>query len=211
VREFQFRPIGCSDARCLGGLPHLLVYERPPHSQRPSLLRDWYAWVLRPRSGSSFAIGSSPLEALDRRPLSVVAQRALGLLIPLGVIVGYTLARGYHALLPSSSSQDQRHVGPLSPATEAVLGRIIGSLEMSARDVVVGAAGSSTARLPSPISAVRLAPPCGFSSTREVRSRRASAKVVHLRRVHPRACTTADGFAAALSARGLTADVTRTA
>jgi phosphate transport system permease protein len=132
VREFQgsdaMELLGCAfGAFCLTWL----VYERlTPLSGGLGFFVSWYAlflaavwFVVRDRLG--------PLEARDRLARVVVASVALGLLIPLGVIVGYTIARGYHALRPQFFVQDQSHVGPLSPATEGGgSAGIVGSLEM---------------------------------------------------------------------------------
>jgi phosphate transport system permease protein len=58
-------------------------------------------------------------------------QISSGQSVGLGIIVGYTVARGYHALRPQFFVQDQSHVGPLSPATEGGgSAAITGSLEM---------------------------------------------------------------------------------
>jgi phosphate transport system permease protein len=132
VREFQrsdaIELVGCAfGAFCLTWL----VYERlTPLSGGLGFFVSWYAlfltavwFVVRDRLG--------PLEARDRLARVVVASVALGLLIPLGVIVGYTIARGYHALRPQFFVQDQSRVGPLSPATEGGgSAAIVGSLEM---------------------------------------------------------------------------------
>ena len=108
-----------------------LVYERlTPLSGGIGFFVSWYGlfllatwFVARDRLGE--------LEARDRLARVVVASVAIGLLIPLGVIIGYTIARGYHALRPQFFTQDQSHVGPLSPATEGGgSAGIVGSLEM---------------------------------------------------------------------------------
>ncbi|MCU1464189.1 MAG: phosphate transporter, permease protein PstA [Actinomycetia bacterium] len=132
VREFQgsdaIELLGCAfGAFCLTWL----VYERlTPLSGGLGFFVSWYAlflaavwFVVRDRLG--------PLEARDRLARVVVASVALGLLIPLGLIVGYTFARGFHALRPQFFVQDQSRVGPLSPATEGGgSAGIVGSLEM---------------------------------------------------------------------------------
>jgi phosphate transport system permease protein len=71
------------------------------------------------------------LHARDRIVGVIVATVAIGMLIPLAVIVGYTIARGYHALRPQFFTQDQSKVGPLSSPTEGGGSEaVIGSLEM---------------------------------------------------------------------------------
>jgi phosphate transport system permease protein len=108
-----------------------LIYERlTPLSGLLGFCVSWYAvflttfWLIaRERVGE--------LQARDRLVGVVVATVGLGMLIPLGIIVGYTVARGYHALRPQFFVQDQSHVGPLSPATEGGgSAAITGSLEM---------------------------------------------------------------------------------
>ena len=108
-----------------------LIYERlTPLSGLLGFCVSWYAvflttfWLIaRERVGE--------LQARDRLVGVVVATVGLGMLIPLGIIVGYTVARGYHALRPQFFVQDQSHVGPLSPATQGGgSAAITGSLEM---------------------------------------------------------------------------------
>jgi len=132
VREFQgsdaLELLGCAfGAFCLTWL----VYERlTPLSGGIGFFVSWYAlfliavwFVVRDRLG--------PLEARDRLARVVVATVALGLLVPLGLIVGYTIARGYHAFRVQFFIQDQSKVGPLSPATEGGgSAAIVGSLQM---------------------------------------------------------------------------------
>jgi phosphate transport system permease protein len=110
-----------------------LVYERlTPLSGGLGFFIAWYlmflttVWfVARERVGS--------LHARDRLASVVVATIGIGMLIPLGLIVGYTIARGFHALRFQFFTQDQSRVGPLSPATEGGgSAAIVGSLEMVA-------------------------------------------------------------------------------
>ena len=110
-----------------------LIYERlTPLSGTLGFFVAWYAmflasvWFLaRERAGS--------LQARDRLVGVVVATVAIGMLIPLTLIVGYTIVRGIQALRPQFFSQDLSHVGPLSKPTEGGgSAAIIGSLEMVA-------------------------------------------------------------------------------
>jgi phosphate transport system permease protein len=90
----------------------------------------WYllflviAWLAaRERVGS--------VQARDRVVALMVATIALGMLVPLAIIVGGTIARGYDALRPSFFTRDQSGVGPLSPPTAGGgSAAIVGSLEM---------------------------------------------------------------------------------
>ena len=108
-----------------------LVYERlTPLSGGLGFGVVWYVlflttvwFIARERLGT--------LLARDRIVGVIVASVAVGMLIPLAVIVGYTIARGYHALRPQFFTQDQSHVGPLSPPTQGGgSAAIVGSLEM---------------------------------------------------------------------------------
>jgi phosphate transport system permease protein len=108
-----------------------LVYERlTPLSGGLGFGVAWYVtflaivwFIARERLGS--------LHARDRTVGVIVATVAIGMLVPLAVIVVYTIARGYHALRPQFFTQDQSHVGPLSKATEGGGSEaVIGSLEM---------------------------------------------------------------------------------
>lgn len=108
-----------------------LLYERlTPLSGGLGFFVTWYAlfltttWFLaRNRLGV--------LEARDQLARVVVGTVAIGLLIPLAFIVGYTILRGYHALHPQFVTKDLSRVGPLSPATDGGgSAGIVGSLEM---------------------------------------------------------------------------------
>ena len=108
-----------------------LVYERlTPLSGGLGFFASWYGlflvavwFVTRDRLGA--------LEARDRLARVVMTSAALALLLSLCLIVGYTIARGYHALRPQFFTQDQSLAGPLSPATEGGgSAGIVGSLEM---------------------------------------------------------------------------------
>ena len=108
-----------------------LLYERlTPLSGGLGFAVVWYVlfittvWFLaRERLGA--------LHARDRIVGVVVGTVALGMMIPLALIIGYTIARGFHALRWQFFVQDQSHVGPLSPATEGGgSAAIVGTLEM---------------------------------------------------------------------------------
>jgi phosphate transport system permease protein len=134
IRPRSFRPADAADllgaaagSFCLT----FLIYERlTPLSGGLGFFVSWYAlflitvWFLaRERVGV--------LHARDRLASVVVASVGIGMLIPLGLIVGYTIARGFHALRPQFFTQDQSRVGPLSSATEGGgSAAIMGSLEM---------------------------------------------------------------------------------
>jgi phosphate transport system permease protein len=134
IRPRAFRPADAADlfgaaagSFCLTWL----VYERlTPLSGGLGFFVTWYAlfllttWFLaRERVGA--------LHARDRLASVVVATVGIGMLIPLGLIVGYTIARGFHALRPQFFTQDQSKVGPLSPPTQGGgSAAVVGSLEM---------------------------------------------------------------------------------
>ena len=134
IRPRSFRPADAADllgaaagSFCLT----FLIYERlTPLSGGLGFFVSWYAlflittWFLaRERVGV--------LHARDRLASVVVATVGIGMLIPLGLIVGYTIARGFHALRPQFFTQDQSRVGPLSSATEGGgSAAIMGTLEM---------------------------------------------------------------------------------
>ena len=108
-----------------------LVYERlTPLSGGLGFGLAWYVtflitvWFLtRERVGA--------LQARDRLVGVVVATVGVGMLVPLALIVGYTIARGYHALRPQFFTKDQSQVGALSASTAGGgSAAIVGSLEM---------------------------------------------------------------------------------
>jgi phosphate transport system permease protein len=108
-----------------------LLYERlTPLSGGVGFFVTWYVcfiamtWFMaRNRLGG--------VEARDVLARVVVGTVAIGLLVPLAIIVGYTVARGYHALRPQFVTQDLSRTGPLSKATEGGgSAAIVGSLEM---------------------------------------------------------------------------------
>jgi phosphate transport system permease protein len=134
IRPRSFRPVDAADllgaavgSFCLT----FLIYERlTPLSGALGFFVVWYAlflittWFLaRERVGT--------LHARDRLASVIVATVGIGMLIPLGLIVGYTIARGYAALRPRFFTQDLSRVGPLSSATQGGgSAAIMGSLEM---------------------------------------------------------------------------------
>lgn len=71
-----------------------------------------------------------PVTARDRLAAAVIAGVGIGLLVPLALIVGYTIYRGWQAFAPQFFTQDLRTVGSLD-AGDAGGGRhaIIGTLE----------------------------------------------------------------------------------
>jgi phosphate transport system permease protein len=108
-----------------------LLYERlTPLSGGLGFFVTWYVFFL----ASTWFMARSrlgPLEARDRLARVVVGSVAIGLLIPLTIIVGYTIARGYHAFRLHFFTQDLSRVGPLSKASEGGgSAAIMGSLEM---------------------------------------------------------------------------------
>jgi phosphate transport system permease protein len=115
-----------------------LIYERlTPLSGMVGFFVSWYAlflatawFIARERVGA--------IQARDRLVGIVVATVGLGMLIPLGLIVGYTVMRGYHAFRPQFFTQDQSRVGPLSSATQGGgSAAVAGSLEMVGIAVVL--------------------------------------------------------------------------
>ena len=108
-----------------------LIYELlTPLSGGLGFFATWYGlflamvWFLaRERVGR--------IHARDRLVGVIVATVGIGILIPLGVIVGYTIVRGFHALRAQFLTDDLSRVGPLSEATEGGgSAAVIGSLEM---------------------------------------------------------------------------------
>jgi phosphate transport system permease protein len=108
-----------------------LVYELlTPLSGGLGFFGTWYGlflaivWFLaRERVG--------PLQARDRLVGVVVASVGIGILIPLTIIVGYTISWGFHALRFVFFTKDLSQVGPQSSIDAGGgSGAIIGSLEM---------------------------------------------------------------------------------
>jgi phosphate transport system permease protein len=108
-----------------------LVYEElTPLSGGLGFFAAWYGlflamvWFLaRERVGK--------IQARDRLVGVVVATVGIGILIPLTLIVGYTISRGFHALRTQFFTQDLSKAGPLDPATVGGgSAAIVGTLEM---------------------------------------------------------------------------------
>jgi phosphate transport system permease protein len=71
------------------------------------------------------------VQARDRLVGVVVASVGIGILIPLTLIVTYTISRGFHALRTQFFTQDLSKAGPLDPATVGGgSAAITGTLEM---------------------------------------------------------------------------------
>jgi phosphate transport system permease protein len=69
------------------------------------------------------------IRARDQLARVVIWSGGLMVLVPLLLVVAYTIGRGYHALRLQFFTEDQQFVGPLSPATEgggkhAILGTL---------------------------------------------------------------------------------------
>src|SRR5262249_31579417 len=58
------------------------------------------------------------VEAFDRVARVAVVSVGIGVIIPLALIVIYTIGKGYHALRFGFFTQDQSEVGPLASATK---------------------------------------------------------------------------------------------
>jgi phosphate transport system permease protein len=108
-----------------------LIYEAlTPLSGGLGFFATWYGlflttvWFLaRERVGK--------IQARDRVVGVIVASVGIGILVPLAVIVGYTISRGFHALRGQFFTQDLSRTGPLSKPTEGGgSAAVIGSLEM---------------------------------------------------------------------------------
>jgi len=108
-----------------------LIYEElTPLSGGLGFFAMWYGlflatvWFLaRERVGK--------IQARDRLVGVVVASVGIGILIPLTVIVGYTISRGFHALRVAFFTKDLSQVGPESGINAGGgSAAIVGSLEM---------------------------------------------------------------------------------
>jgi phosphate transport system permease protein len=72
----------------------------------------------------------SAVAAKDRVAAVVLTTAGLALVVPLTLIVGYTIYRGWHALRAQFFTETQEFVGPLSPPTEGGGAHaIVGTLE----------------------------------------------------------------------------------
>jgi phosphate transport system permease protein len=133
IRPRHFQP---DDALALAGAAlsafclDWLLYERlTPLSGAIGFWLCWYAafvalyWaVVRERHG--------PLAATDRLAAVVLSTTAVCLLVPLVLVVGYTVYKGWSALRPTFFTKDLRYTAALSKATDGG-GKhaIIGTLE----------------------------------------------------------------------------------
>lgn len=78
---------------------------------------SWYVVFLALSSGLTWQIRDR-VRAKDQIARTVVWSAGLLVIAALGMVVLYTISRGYHALRPSFFVEDQRYVGPLSDASE---------------------------------------------------------------------------------------------
>jgi phosphate transport system permease protein len=115
-----------------------LVYERfTPLSGGLGFWLTWYAvflalyWlIVRGRDGR--------MAATDRLATVVLTTAGLGLLVPLVLIVGYTVYKGWSALRPAFFVKDLRYTGSLSKATDGGgLHAIVGTLEQVGLAVLI--------------------------------------------------------------------------
>lgn len=107
-----------------------LVYERlTPLSGTLGFWVCWYIAFLA-MTGVANLVTYDAVRARDRIATVVLWSVGLGVITPLLLVVGYTVARGIHALRIQFFLEDQRYVGALSKADEGG-GRhaIIGTLE----------------------------------------------------------------------------------
>ncbi len=107
-----------------------LVFQRlTPLSGGLGFFVVWYAVFL----ALVFVIAREvhdPLRARDQVARVVVWSGGVSVFVPLVMIVGYVIGKGYHALRPQFFVEDQRFVGSLSDSTEGGGAHaIIGTLE----------------------------------------------------------------------------------
>jgi len=141
VRLRRFHPDDLT-ATCGAGVSAFcavwLVYERfTPLSGGLGFWLSWYVvflalyWlIVRGRDGR--------MAATDRLATVVLTTAGLGLLVPLVLIVGYTVYKGWTALRPAFFVKDLRYTGSLSKATDGGgLHAIVGTLEQVGLAVLI--------------------------------------------------------------------------
>jgi phosphate transport system permease protein len=115
-----------------------LVYERlTPMAGGLGFWLCWYVLfvavyflLVRDQRGS--------LAARDRVAGLIIATAGIALIVPLTLIIGYTIVKGWHALRLQFFTETQEHVGPLSPADEGGAAHsIIGTFEQVGLAVLI--------------------------------------------------------------------------
>lgn len=100
---------------------------------------SWYVAFLLISSGLTWQIRDR-VRAKDQIARTVVWSAGLLVIGALGMVVLYTVSRGYHALRPNFFFEDQRFVGPLSDASEGGGSHaIIGTLEQVGLALLISA------------------------------------------------------------------------
>ena len=100
---------------------------------------SWYVVFLLISSGLTWQIRDR-VRAKDQIARTVVWSAGLLVIGALGLVVLYTVSRGYHALRPSFFFEDQRYVGPLSDASEGGGSHaIIGTLQQVGLALLISA------------------------------------------------------------------------
>lgn len=97
----------------------------------------WYVTFLVSVHSTTRAL-RGPVHARDQVARVIVWSGGIGVLVPLLLVVAYTIGRGYHALRPSFFVEDQRFVGALSESTEGGGAHaIIGTLQQIGLALVI--------------------------------------------------------------------------
>lgn len=100
---------------------------------------SWYVAFLLISSGLTWQIRDR-VRAKDQIARTVVWSAGLLVIGALGMVVLYTVSRGYHALRPNFFFEDQRFVGPLSDASEGGGSHaIIGTLQQVGLALLISA------------------------------------------------------------------------
>lgn len=100
---------------------------------------SWYVVFLLISSGLTWQIRDR-VRAKDQIARTVVWSAGLLVIGALGLVVLYTVSRGYHALRPNFFFEDQRFVGPLSDASEGGGSHaIIGTLQQVGLALLISA------------------------------------------------------------------------
>jgi phosphate transport system permease protein len=131
TRRIDPRLVGTAGLAALSSLALTwVVFERlAPFSGTLGFWLAWYVVFLAMSAALAF-IDLGPVAARDRVATIVITSGGIGVVVPLVVVLGYVVIKGWTALTPQFFVEDQSRVGPLSGQDVGGAGHaIVGTLQ----------------------------------------------------------------------------------